>query len=827
MGDERFQGEEISEDGLKMIMDLATKESKKADKSLMSKLIQSSDAFAILRTRAVDVSKFKFDQHDVFNDLSRIDYKHAPNRDRLQKLLREFLYRIEPLEKNAEFLVDLEFAKDPQESFMNSEKAKLTQEQFQESLRILQTDPDIERLPSHNFGDELIYVHALTNSSPFPLEKQGQFFRCATALCPGIVIRGYADRSWRNNPVLILNSEKDGGIVYVAGFKTDVGSSSLYKQDTDDLTNIELSHIVRMTPKPPSYYDRMILTEDELRDKLKEMQLRRLNPELDMSSTRYHVYFGCRAYSTLTHFGYQRYQDSYSPHLEISTDSGELRHNEIHILNSVHISDFVGISKDVFEHLPRHKTGQFSDSSFFGLLRLNFYKDQINFEKTRLLGLTNPMEDKKFKDCVEFELSRVTNLFEKIVHLNKLKNSLADKQKSREFLYAMKKKSQSPTAEIEGYEFLNTDENIKIYIPQKIAKIEKTLESLYSDLEKFEQDDNLGLKGLKDKAREFSTAKNIKEKSSEFKKEIMEGRYGVKPLEFAIRKVKEGLEKETKMALYDIFNSQEIKILSDEEFQRKITKSPELFYELCERKDYSSILLIFKKDEIEEMVKNTEKKLTDGSKLPDFKTIFRKALIDTDNKLNPNKLGLLIKMALNIYESQEVPRAGFLCQCFTDEKYIIDSTFSGNTAEDLEVKKFLEQFGFKNGLKRNDRAINFGVYRTKQFKEAFLQALNLYQNESDLSTKSSALSIPFNVDNRIYLNFEFKKINGYGLLNILDQYPQIEQDFERDTDQTFIDLNNKLKIAIKNLRDLRGDTQPRPIISRALTTAPRTENNMR
>ena len=34
------------------------------------------------------------------------------------------------------------------------------------------------------------------------------------------------------------------------------------------------------------------------------------------------------------------------------------------------------------------------------------------------------MEDERFKNCVEFEFSRVTNLFEKIIHLNKLKIEL-------------------------------------------------------------------------------------------------------------------------------------------------------------------------------------------------------------------------------------------------------------------------------------------------------------------------------------------------------------------------------------------------------------------
>ena len=108
MGDERFQGEGISEDGLKMIMDLASKESKKKDKSLMSKLIQSSDSLAILRCRRFrkDSYVYDFDLNDAFKDFSEIDFAHAPKRDKLQKSIRESVSKISLIEKNPHILLE-------------------------------------------------------------------------------------------------------------------------------------------------------------------------------------------------------------------------------------------------------------------------------------------------------------------------------------------------------------------------------------------------------------------------------------------------------------------------------------------------------------------------------------------------------------------------------------------------------------------------------------------------------------------------------------------------------------------------------------------------
>jgi len=85
MGDERFQGEEISEDGLKMIMDLATKESKKADKSLMSKLIQASDSLAIFRVKEINTKELIFNplSNDIYKDFEKIDSRNPYLRNKL------------------------------------------------------------------------------------------------------------------------------------------------------------------------------------------------------------------------------------------------------------------------------------------------------------------------------------------------------------------------------------------------------------------------------------------------------------------------------------------------------------------------------------------------------------------------------------------------------------------------------------------------------------------------------------------------------------------------------------------------------------------------
>lgn len=53
-------------------MDLTAKENKKEARSLISKLIQSSNSLAILKTKTADISKYQFDQNDIIKDFSRI-----------------------------------------------------------------------------------------------------------------------------------------------------------------------------------------------------------------------------------------------------------------------------------------------------------------------------------------------------------------------------------------------------------------------------------------------------------------------------------------------------------------------------------------------------------------------------------------------------------------------------------------------------------------------------------------------------------------------------------------------------------------------------------
>jgi hypothetical protein len=850
MGDERFQGDAISQEGLKMIMDLASKESDTKDKSLMSKLIQSSDSLAILRDPHFrdGSTAYNFDLNDVFKDFSEIDYAHAPIRDKLQKSIRESVSKISLIEKNPDILLEnLECQQDPQKVFLEHQKTILLMNAFDEGLEMLKTDDTA--LPRHELSG-MFYVHVMGVGafSPYPLDKQGQKFICATILSSLGVIRGYADRSWRNNPVLILGWEGDSGVVCSSGFKTDIASVTLFNSGQNFESNIEASYWVQMRQRDglhASYFDKMIYTQERMAEKLQEMITRRNHPELDISDGEYLLLDEVGTTKT-GRVGKERYQEGYSaPHHEVRTNSGELRHNEIHILNSVHIVHFVGIARDVFEHTPAHKVGKFSDFSHFGLLRLKFYKDQINFEKQRLLSLDKPMEDEKFKNCFEFELSRVTNVFEKIRHLEKLKQELEGNTKHPLIEKSVQKKI-SKEPEFKGFKFQDSEANRKIIRERKIKKFDDELGRLYKKLEEFEKPESFGFTDLKAKADEISQKDNLSQEIKEWKDGIMRDERG-KAFDFAISKVQEGLKKTTQMALYDIFNPQEIKILSDEEYQKKFVKTPELFRELCERKNYSSILLLFTKKEINKLSKEgADSKLRDGSELPNYLTIYSETL----DKVDSSKLGLLIKMGLDIYslpdasDNQEYQvRCGVTTilasarehkKTFCFAPYQLPESFFifKYKLENPEILKKLTTFG----VLFSEDAIPYDTYIDEEFKirkfdnflkdpniieEDFrnnlLENLQKYSSESDLTAIETNLKFMYIAHN---LQEGTVTLNGFGLLKMFEKHPNLIKD-----DEQMSALVNKLKI-------LRGDRNPDRAVASAqqsslvFATPPASRNSM-
>ena len=824
MGDERFQGNEISDEGLKMIMDLASKESKDKDKSLMSKLIQASDSLAILRSPVFrdGSSVYDFNLNDVFKDFSDIDFAHAPTRDKLKKSIRELVSKISLVEKNPNILLEnLECQKDPKQIFLNHKKTLLLMNSFDEALEILKTDEAVEGLPSHRLGN-MFYVHAISTYSPYPLDKQGQRFICATILSSSGTTRGYADRSWRNNPVLILNQEGQDGIVFSSGFKTDIGSAQLFSAGQNFTSNIEASYWLQMKTSPyssKSYFDKMIYTEEQMYKKIQEMSIRRKDPERDISNGEYKLLSGSGAGEERAgRVGKDRYQEDYStPHHEIRTDSGELRHNEIHILNSTHIDHLVGMARDVFEHTPAHKMGQLSDFSHFGLLRLKFYKDQINAEKKRLLDLENPMEDEKFKNCVEFELSRVTNLFEKIGHLKKLIQELNDNPNHPLITKSIYKKTSKKT-EYEDCEFFTrSPENTKIIQARKIEKLGNELEILYKNLEEFEKPESFGFKDLKQQFADLSSNENFYKAIKDWKIGIMNGENNPRQLQIAISRVKSGLQKETQMALYDIFQPQEIKILSEEEYQKKFAKTPELFRELCERKDYSSILLLYTKKEINKLSQDeVETELRNGSKLPNYQAIFSETLRNATS----SKLGLLIKMGLDIYsppdtaDNEEYQRQ---VQCFPvspddtrqtywARPYRVPESFllAKIGREDPKVFQKLIKFGAlfsedalpyesseQDEFKVNTLSYFLKGYSYKYesiFRDKLLNNLKKYNSENDLTTIESPIEFEeYRGQNRTMKHRI--TLNGYGLLRMFDKYKKLT-----NGDPELSNLVEKLKI---------------------------------
>ena len=628
-----------------------------------------------------------------------------------------------------------------------------------------------------------------------------------------------------------MGLEDESGVVFSSGFKTDVGSNILNGKNFS--SNIEASHFVQMQEREnnglyKSYLDNLVYVESEMYKKIKEMDERRKGLIVDVSNGEYDLIDQVGTEKT-GRVGKGRYGTFYSaPHHEVRTSSGELRHNEIHILNSVHIVHFVGMARDVFEHTPAHKVSQFSDFSHFGLLRLKFYKDQINFEKARLLSLEKPMEDERFKNCVEFELSRVSNLFEKIIHLEKLKQELNDNLKHPLIIKSIKKKILKGTDE-EGFKFQNSKKNREIIQKRKIEKFDKELVGLYKNLEEFEKPESFGFTGLKAKVDEISKEVNPSQKIKDWKDDIMKDESG-KALKITISKVREGLEKTTQMALYDVFNPQEIKILSDEEYQKKFVKTPELFRELCERKNYSSILLLFTKKEINKLSEEgAGSKLRDGSELPNYLTIYSETL----DKVDSSKLGLLIKMGLDIYslpdasDNQEyqircgpnailaTAREGKKAYCLAPYKLPESFFIFKYKLENPEILKKLTKFGvlfsedafpFSTYLDEEFRINKFDNFLRnpdnikEDFKQHLLVSLKKYSSESDLSAIESNLEYTYIAHN---LKRATYTLNGFGLLKMFEKHPNLTRDHE-----DISALVNKLKI-------LRGDREPDKAVASA------------
>ncbi|MFM7702984.1 MAG: HD domain-containing protein [Alphaproteobacteria bacterium] len=578
MGDQRFQGNEISEDGLKMIMDLATKESKEKDKSLMSKLIQGSDSLALCRIRKYknSISNFNNSLNNIYKDFENINFQNVQIRKKMMSLWNIMLTEIVLIENCNTKPISLEFCPDPMGEFLDHDKIKKLNNVFLDYEKINSLSKTID-LPREKTGS--LFVHVLT---PLNINALGKCdpnkFICATMLMDGAVINHYAERGWINNPFLVLQAND---AIQITSFKTDVGSNLLINSFRAWLprflggfqSNAEMSdHVSNIPTNSKAFFRTSYYTNESFLKKTKEMVERRSDPTLDISSQKYWLRSPDGKNRIMGEVGLGRYGDSYSnPHHSISTLSNELRHNECHVLNSIHITDYVGISPNLFE-FQIEPSNRFSDTARSGLNRVMIYKNQINAEKERLLRSYDPMQDENFKKCVEFELSRVTNLFDKIHLLQQKRKEIEEDPNSLYYQKSLEKKIRKAT--YNGLIYENSDANRQAWNRQKIEKINKNLVELFHNLREFEKTDNFGFKNLVQDLQEIQAGgcdlKTFGAKIDQWKANILDGSTNQDQLNFAINRVQEGLKKETKMALLDVCNPQELIILDNKILEEKI-----------------------------------------------------------------------------------------------------------------------------------------------------------------------------------------------------------------------------------------------------------------
>jgi hypothetical protein len=801
-GDERFQGDEIKEEGLKMIMDLASKESDTKDKSLMSKLIQGSDSLAILRVKKFnsDPKLFNPDLNNVYNDFKNIDPRNnAHNRSKLIAIWRGRMQPEVLKVENKEHIKTpfLEFAENPLEEFVKHQKTQKLQQAFVVYGEINSRD---ETNDSEKSGRAvLVHVFAPLNSDALQKCDSNKFI-CATMLRDGVHVKHYAEWSWTNNPFLILYIDDT---IFQAGFTTDVGSNILidYLKGNsssmfwgfwgfrEDLTDIQMSDYVASqwkTRPTQAYFDNMIFHQDAFYLKLKENSDRRSGDQTDISDGTYWL-TNSSSERKQGRVGAERYGAEYSkPYFLREALSNELRHNECHIRNSVHVSHRVGISDITFNFFP-NANHQYSDSPESGLFRLQKYRNQINAEKQRLLALGEPMKDEKFRECVDFELSRVTSLFEKIHFLQQMRNDIKVNPDNKYWIKSSNKK-RAKKSELDGFAFEISDVNKKIWSERKIAKINKNLVELYVNLRDFEKEENFGFKDLIPELEGLTSGgcnpQSFRVKIADWKSKIMSDETNPQ-LQFAITKVKAGLQIETKMGLHNVYKPQEFVILTDEkleekfkEIKSKISEPESLFQLYFNAERYLDILRIFDREQI-----------TESSKDADFdKIVFANKFPNSTKQ----EIEQLIDAGLDIHKFND-KEAEAEADCFGFRKSSpIIQPFSYETAKksnNAQVVESLLEHGVlisdKFNLTGNDVEKNMAEFCKKlktgnaDVLNSLKLALEQYQSKENLKDITT-------------LSFGGKeiKLNGYGLLRIFENNLIKDPSLELEISQLFTKVNS-------------------------------------
>jgi len=823
MGDERFQGEEISEDGLKMIMDLATKESKKADKSLMSKLIQSSDSLAILRVEKFrnNILKYDYNKNDFYNDLCQILFCEE-TRD-LMELVYYLVEQNKKIFKNPNHLlnINLEFQSNPKQFFMELDIAKEFDLFFVKANNRLRKPIKSDDFAIEKVDAEHFFIMVLTRQKD-PLSKSNPTkFSPVTAILNSAKILSYADRGWQNNPFIIFRD-----VIAIASFKTDIGSNYLNETLKNNLpifnenafqSNVERAVYLSMRDRSVTHYmGKAYFIWENFQEKLKESFAKRIGAIEDISSGDYEL---IDKMGNILHdkVGFNRFQSAYSaPHYELKTPVGALRHNEVHAYTPLHLMDYVAVNKNVFEK-GVYFTGHIPSSSFDAILSAHQNCQKINKKKLELLDSKNPMKDDLFAGCVEAELNRVTTVFEKIYELKKQEQEILQNPDNKYWKKASLRKSKKLTKFPDYVFHEKSEKNKQNWNAKAISKIHDDLKKLYEDLDKFEDPQNFGFSGLKDfidNINDWEQGLSFGEKMAKWKEKILKGGEHNKQLEYAISRVKAGLSHETKFVLYDLFNPNDLRLVNQDDIDLKLKEfNPQGFFNfLVKNHDFKTIFSIFKKGEREGhfgefclkefrdvefqmtgfdsyVCKRIGNKYLQGSRIKKdqnldeiFDLIDLGLSVCDEERILTSSQNLLMPLLLHLTICAQEPNKfmGFINRSKIPEQkkqqikklhsHLICSGALISTKSDesfAHKDEFLEsQFFGSSEIFRMRRFNKKFENLDEEFQEELKEKLKQYNSKEDLK---KIVTINF-IDKKICSSSKYSvELNGYGLLRIFEQ----------------------------------------------------------
>ena len=394
-------------------------------------------------------------------------------------------------------------------------------------------------------------------------------FLCATLISePKSESKGafglhYADITWRNNYFFICNHDPVDGVIFLDGFKRDVGSDRL----KNNVAHNDFALTTKFAYDPCiSTVSPILNTLEEFKEKVHEIGYRRANVESDISDAQYFTkHFLPFSSNRLERIGKNKYNDrSYNAYHRTIIKSPELMHNECHVYTAITSVMYLGISKNFLEE---------EDSSQLQIktLRTAIESAQlVNNEKKRLLEVDEPTEDNSFKDLIKFELSRIKTCLEKIVILKNMRDEMHTDTVD-EYLQASLSRKASKKAESSWRSYDDSEPNRTILRGIKIDKIGTSLVILMKELKSYEKEDSLGILGLTkfDENLDFKDALGSQEKINNFMKELGQQQEVVKKI---VDKIKVQLQHKVEVVIQDKLNPANLTVIKEDYLRDLIFK---------------------------------------------------------------------------------------------------------------------------------------------------------------------------------------------------------------------------------------------------------------